>query len=246
MLFDEAQLASPTTPSRAVPTKRIRRRADFEAWVASQPRVSNPVPGHDHALFMIWAGQVLRAGEDIEWELPPLAVYVPPESADEEAPSPAHEATESIAAAEPLELVAYTDGSGTVAERPCGAGVCVYRGAEVILEASRHLGLGTNNHAELSAIRVALAITDAPELRELELVIRSDSEYAIGAVTRASETEAHRPNARLISLVRRAMRGRRVRVEWVRGHSGVEGNERADKLAGLARLRSPRPAQEPS
>lgn len=81
------------------------------------------------------------------------------------------------------DLIAYCDGSGTVAHLPCGAGVVVYDGGEVVLEASRSLGLGTNNHAELSAIRVALAITDTPEWRGRMLVVRSDSMYAIGAMT---------------------------------------------------------------
>ena len=134
-------------------------------------------------------------------------------------------------------LVAYTDGSGTTADKVCGAGVVVYRGGEVILEASRHLGPGTNNHAELSAIRVALAITDATGLRDRDLVIRSDSEYAIWCATSSAEPSPSAKNAKLIALVRAAMRGRRVRVEWVKGHAGDPGNERADALAGLARLR---------
>lgn len=237
-------------------TAATRGREDFLAWAAAQPGSAHPVPGYEHALFLQWCSKVLCAGERVADEsydrLPPLPP-VPPvaQACDAEAVDPAPvesaevasdvtTAPEFLGAVDRGELlVAYTDGSGTIAERPCGAGVVVYLGAEVILEASRHLGNGTNNHAELSAIRVALAITDAPGLRDLELVIRSDSEYAIGAVTRASETEAHRPNARLIALVRRAMRGRRVRVEWVKGHAGIEGNERADELAGLARRRVP-------
>ena len=229
-----------------------RGRADFLAWAEAQTRIAHPVPGYEHALFLCWCSSVLLAGERVADEsydrLPPVPPAAPAAEACDatptvDAPADALDAplTPELSTVDRGEelLVAYTDGSGTIAERPCGAGVVVYLGAEVILEASRHLGNGSNNHAELSAIRVALAITDAPGLRELELVIRSDSEYAIGAVTRASETEAHRPNARLISLVRRAMRGRRVRVEWVRGHSGVEGNERADELADLARRRVP-------
>ena len=40
------------------------------------------------------------------------------------------------------DLIAYGDGSGTVAHLPCGAGVVVYDGGEVVLEASRSRGLG--------------------------------------------------------------------------------------------------------
>lgn len=135
------------------------------------------------------------------------------------------------------ELIAYCDGSGTQAHLPCGAGVVVYDGADVVLEASRSLGLGTNNHAEVSAVRIALAITDTPAWRARPLVVRTDSMYAIGALTAPAAPPLGRPNARLISVTRGLMVGRTVRFEHVRGHSGEPGNERADELAGLARLR---------
>lgn len=137
-------------------------------------------------------------------------------------------------------LVAYTDGSGTRAHMPSGAGVVVYDGATIIMEASRHLGNGTNNHAELSAVRVALYITNTAELRARELLVRSDSMYTIGSLTREEDCEAYRPNAVLINIIRRMMAGRAVRFEHVRGHAGVVGNERADELANLGRLRTPK------
>lgn len=147
----------------------------------------------------------------------------------------------SIAPAELGALLAYTDGSGTVAHLPCGVGVAVYDlvdGVYVsVLESSRHLGLGTNNHAEVSAVRVALAITDTHDLRDRPLVIRTDSMYAIGSLTAPDAPEQHRPNARLIAIVRRMMISRTVRFEHVRGHAGEPGNVRADELAGMARLR---------
>jgi ribonuclease HI len=140
-------------------------------------------------------------------------------------------------------LVAYTDGSGTQAHLVCGAGVVIYDGDEAVLEASRHLGLGTNNHAELSGVRIALAITDTPAWRAREIVIRSDSEYAIGAMTSPRGPRPGAANERLILATRRLLAGRTVRFEHVKGHSGVEGNERADHLAGLARKRTPKPAE---
>ena len=135
----------------------------------------------------------------------------------------------------PGALFAYTDGSGTVASLPCGAGVVVYDGAEVILEAARHLGPGTNNHAEVSAVRIALAIT-APLARPL--VVRSDSLYTINALVGRPPDEGA-TNARLILATRRLMLGRVVAFEHVRGHVGLAGNERADELATLGRLRAP-------
>jgi ribonuclease HI len=146
-------------------------------------------------------------------------------------------------------LVAYCDGSGTTADRPCGAGVVLYDGEDVIVEASRALGNGTNNHAEVTAVRAALAITDAPGLRERPLIVRTDSQYTITALTVDWEPDPWRPNARVIELTRALMRGRAVRFEHVKGHSGVPGNERADELAGLARKRQipagPAPAPAP-
>ena len=137
----------------------------------------------------------------------------------------------------PGALVAYTDGSGTTAAHPCGAGMVLYDGEEVVLEAARYLGYGTNNHAELSAIRLALALSDTPEWRGRPLIVRSDSAYAIESVTApATRDFTGRTNGRLIVTVRGLMVGRDVTVEWVRGHRGVPGNERADRLANIGRL----------
>ena len=140
-------------------------------------------------------------------------------------------------------LVAYTDGSGTIATKVCGAGVVVYDGDPVaselapVAEASRHLGLGTNNHAELSAVRVALYVTAQPPFVGRPLVIRTDSEYVITMCRWRGALDPERKNSALVNIIRRALHGRQVRFEHVAGHSGIPGNERADVLAGLGRVR---------
>lgn len=181
------------------------------------------------------------AGEPATAVAPPAEIPEVRATVDDAAPLPFFG---SAATAGPI--VAYTDGSGNRAHNPCGAGVVVYDGDTPIMEASRHLGNGTNNHAELSAVRIALYMTRDPEFRARELVVRSDSTYTIDSLTRDVDCEPNRPNAVLINGIRRAMRGRRVRFELVKGHSGVVGNERADELANLGRLRKPaRPAADP-
>lgn len=145
--------------------------------------------------------------------------------------------------APPPPLVAYTDGSGTIASQPSGAGVVVFDGDVVVLESSRHLGNGTNNHAELSGVRIALVITDTPEWRSRRLIVRSDSTYTINALTSEYSPREGAPNERLINIVRSLLVGRSVTFEHVKGHSGIAGNERADELAGLARVR-PQPVPE--
>lgn len=135
-------------------------------------------------------------------------------------------------------LVAYTDGSGTIATKPCGAGVVVYDGGVAILEASPRLGNGTNNYAELMAVRFAVWMCSAGDLRARQLLVRSDSMYAIDSFCAKRDPPIGATNREVIAATRARIRQRGgVWFEHVKGHSGNIGNERADVLAGLARLR---------
>lgn len=214
----------------AAAREAIRGRAmgDFGA-----PPVAASLPGVDDA-------PTTPTPSDVSPEYSPDASPMPTADAP---PAPADDPKESVGDfARYVPLVAYTDGSGTVASKTSGAGVVVYDGDDVVLEASRHLGNGTNNHAEVSAVRIALAITDTPDWRARPLVIRSDSEYAIHVVSTPREPREGAANERLILATRKLLVGRRVTFEHVDGHSGVEGNERADHLANLGRKRTPKAA----
>lgn len=103
-------------------------------------------------------------------------------------------------AAEPGALIAYTDGSGTIATKPSGAGVVIFYEGRLVIEASVHTGLGTSNHAELSAVEIALDVTSTARLRKLFIVVRTDSQYAINSLEAREDPHPDAPNAPLARL----------------------------------------------
>ena len=97
---------------------------------------------------------------------------------------------------------------------------------------------GTNNLGELTAI---LRLLEATAETGEELHVLADSQYAINVVSKwrlgwkkRGWTKADKKpikNLELIQEIDRAMEGRRVTFEWVKGHAGHHMNERADDLA---------------
>lgn len=97
---------------------------------------------------------------------------------------------------------------------------------------------GTNNLGELTAI---LRLMQATAHTGEDLHILADSQYAINVVSKwrlgwkkRGWTKADKKpikNLELIQEIDRAMEGRRVTFEWVKGHAGHPMNERADDLA---------------
>jgi ribonuclease HI len=130
--------------------------------------------------------------------------------------------------------IAYTDGACTGNPGPAGSGTIVIAPGGKIRESYAYLGEGTNNVAELTAIMNALEATPKDE----PLVVHTDSQYAIGVLSKGWKAKANGP---LIERIRKALHGRGVRFVYVPGHAGVPLNERADELAREAiRTRSSR------
>lgn len=135
-------------------------------------------------------------------------------------------ASESVAI-EGDHLVAYTDGACSGNPGPAGLGVVLLHGKER-RELSEYLGVGTNNVAELTAILRAVEAFEA----ELPLVVHTDSQYAIGVLTKGWKPKV---NQELIARIKEQMkRVTRVQLVYVPGHAGVPLNERADALARAA------------
>lgn len=135
---------------------------------------------------------------------------------------PADPAAESAKAGS-IEI--YTDGASSGNPGPSGIGAVLRYGAHE-REISRYIGEATNNIAELEAIRVALG---AVKNRDLPVRLYTDSKYAHGVLTQGWKAKKNR---RLIESIRDLMaRFRDIRLMKIPGHAGLEGNERADRLA---------------
>lgn len=108
-------------------------------------------------------------------------------------------------------------------------------------------GHGTTiSEMELTAILRALQFL---KLSPVPLIIRSDSQYAVSALTRwydaweqngwvnsQGNTPAHLPLIRKArALAEMQASARPIMIEWIKGHAGHSGNEIADALASRAR-----------
>ncbi len=98
----------------------------------------------------------------------------------------------------------------------------------------------TNNRMELMAAIRALEILS----RECSVVLTTDSQYVRQGITewmdgwkkRGWKTAAKKPvkNKDLWQRLDEAVKQHDIDWQWVKGHSGHEGNERADDLANRA------------
>ncbi|MEZ5740189.1 MAG: ribonuclease HI [Burkholderiaceae bacterium] len=134
------------------------------------------------------------------------------------------------------QISVYTDGACKGNPGPGGWGALLVCG-----EHERELFGGeprtTNNRMELLAVIRALEAIDKP----LPLTIYTDSQYVMKGITewlagwraRGWLTAARKPvkNVDLWQALSEQVDRFDVRWQWVRGHTGHPGNERADQLA---------------
>ena len=152
------------------------------------------------------------------------------------------------------ELIAFTDGACSGNPGPGGWGVLLQarEGETVIRERELKGGeaLTTNNRMELMAAIEALEALSRPSA----VTVVTDSGYLREGITgwihgwkrNGWKPAARKPvkNADLWQRLDAAAARHEVRWEWVKGHAGHPGNERADELAraGMAPFRAGRAA----
>lgn len=126
-------------------------------------------------------------------------------------------------------LEVYTDGACKGNPGPGGAGVVIVEGGKIVREVSEFLGKNcTNNIAELVAIGFGLHWAYIRSTKT-DVTIYTDSKYAIGVLT--GEYKAKK-NLDTIRKTKQMMDiHESVKFVHIKGHSGNEYNELADKLA---------------
>ena len=146
-----------------------------------------------------------------------------------------------------MKVELWTDGSGTT-RGPIGWAY-VLRAVDPLTGELRgeHIGLGgmqngTNNRAELAAVLAGLRVLNAPA----DVQLYSDSEYVVKPFSEAylldwaergwrKKTGGAVANADLWRAILDASTPHAITAHWVEGHSGIDLNERCDRLAGAAR-----------
>ncbi len=122
-------------------------------------------------------------------------------------------------------VTVYTDGACSGNPGPCAAAACMmYNGKTMYL--SEYLGIGTNNIAELTAVKIALV---ALKRKDVPIRVHSDSTYVIGVL---SQNWKAKENRELIAEIKGLLAAfQKVQFVKVPGHAGVPENERVDQLA---------------
>jgi len=137
------------------------------------------------------------------------------------------------------EVELYTDGACRGNPGPGGWAALLIAGGKR-REVSGAEALTTNNRMELRAVIEGLNALK----RRCAVQLYTDSKYVLQGATewlanwkaRGWRTAAREPvkNQDLWERLDAAAAGQDIDWRWVRGHSGDDGNERADRLANLA------------
>jgi ribonuclease HI len=140
-----------------------------------------------------------------------------------------------------MNLDIYTDGSATVSTKPGGWAFVVVLDGQKIHEENGCAHNVTNNDMELQAIIQSLIFLLKKKVNEpnflnpsVKITIYSDSQIALRWASGNGAFKQQSKMAKYITL-QSLMERLKPDLQWIKGHSGNEFNERCDKLANEAR-----------
>lgn len=127
-------------------------------------------------------------------------------------------------------IICYTDGACRGNPGPAGSGAYIIFPDKRRFELAKSLGKATNNIGELGAIKLVLEFLHSEKiLKETPIAVFTDSDYSIGVLVRNWKAKK---NTALIMKIKMLLSSfPKLKIHWVAGHAGIEGNERADSLA---------------
>jgi ribonuclease HI len=135
-------------------------------------------------------------------------------------------------------ITIYTDGSSRGNPGPGGYGVIVI-GENNVVELGGYEKLTTNNKMELSGAIEGLRFIQ--KLKKGDVTIKTDSQYVIkgmtewidGWIKRGWRGSTKKPvlNKELWEELLELSQPFKIKWEYVKGHAGIAGNERADEIA---------------
>lgn len=139
-------------------------------------------------------------------------------------------------------LIIYSDGACRGNPGPGGWAAVIVKNNSQIVELGGYEQSTTNNAMEIRGILESLdyAVNDRPD----KIIVYSDSSYVLNAITKwiygwqkngwkSSEGKdvANQNDWKHIYLSIQKLKGTEISWNYVRGHTGVPGNERCDKLS---------------
>ena len=123
----------------------------------------------------------------------------------------------------------YIDGSSKGNPGPGGAGIVINRDEETLSMHGIPLGHVTNNQAEFLAFKHALTELKQQGLSYSPINILTDSTLVVGMFSQNWRAKANRDLVLEIKQMLKEFPD--LSFTYVRGHSGIKGNEEADALA---------------
>ena len=210
-----------------------RQTGIFEDWPTAQAAVA----GHKGAKFK---GFESRALAEAAFSQPPEKSIVAKKSSKPSKKRAAFELDERF------DVHIFCDGGCDPNPGPAASGIIVYQSGKIRAKYHGLYHQGTNNTAELNALFEAIRLAKDLLKKGLKVQILSDSAYSVKAMTqwaagwqRKSWTRGKNEvlaNAELIKEMYECyvQLPSSLSIIHVKGHSGVEGNELADRMCFIA------------